>query len=49
VAERILFVFEGAKTEPNVFENLSEHFFREEESEFVFATYNTDVSGTPPK
>ncbi len=41
--EQILFVFEGAKTEPDVFENLRSIFFPEEGKEFVTATYNTDV------
>ncbi len=39
----ILFVFEGRKTEPQIFESLKKHFFSSNSNTILFATYNTSI------
>lgn len=39
----ILFVFEGSKTEPQIFENLKRCFFNSNPNTVLFATYNTSI------
>ncbi len=43
MAETILFIFEGEKTEPQVLRNLEKHFFHEGSTPLIYATYNTDI------
>ncbi|SEH07602.1 hypothetical protein [Candidatus Venteria ishoeyi] len=41
---RILLVFEGEKTEREIFENLRQYFFKEKsENTMLYATFNTDI------
>lgn len=39
----ILLIFEGEKTEPQIFNNLKGHFFPAKKSNMVYATYNADI------
>lgn len=43
MAETILFVFEGERTEPQVLRNLERRFFNANSTPLIYATYNTDV------
>ena len=43
MTEHILFVFEGEKTESQIFENLLLHFFNEEGKFIVKTAYKTDI------
>ena len=43
MTEHILFVFEGEKTESQIFENLLLHFFNEEGKFIVKSAYKTDI------
>ena len=43
MTEHILFVFEGEKTESQIFKNLLLHFFNEEDKFIVKSAYKTDI------
>ena len=43
MADRILLVFEGEKTEPNVFDNIQESFFHGKNSTIIYTTYNAEI------
>jgi len=43
VTSKILFVFEGKKTEPQIHRSVAAHFFSGLSSSTVVATYNTDI------
>ena len=43
MAETILLVFEGGKTEPNVFDNIQESFFHSDKSAIIYTTYNAEI------
>ena len=43
MADTILLVFEGEKTEPRIFDNLRKNFFGSAESSVIHATYNAEI------
>jgi hypothetical protein len=43
MADIVLLVFEGEKTEPQILENLRKHFFKDEKNTVIHATFNTHI------
>jgi hypothetical protein len=43
MADGILFVFEGAKVEPQILENLKSHYFADARKAVVYATFDTHI------
>lgn len=43
MSSKILFVFEGAKTERQIFENLKKHYFPDSEGVSIVASYNANI------
>jgi len=43
MAETILFVFEGEKTEPQILKNLEKRFFNTGSTPLIYATYNAEI------
>lgn len=43
MSNTILFVFEGERTEPEIFENMKRYYFQDKTNSYLIATYNTHI------
>ncbi|MDY0018011.1 MAG: hypothetical protein RBS89_09270 [Candidatus Delongbacteria bacterium] len=43
MSNTILFIFEGEKTEPEIFENMKRYYFQDKTNSYLIATYNTNI------